>query len=462
MVAELSRAELVRVADSDTPESAPPQLASVEVDSSDEIGELAAAVNRVQATAALLLERQVSTRANVATMFANIARRTQNLVGRQLQLIDELERNERDPELLKRLYQLDHVATRLRRSADSLLVVSGTIDQTLSVTPTRLSDVIRSALAEIEGYRAVELGQIADVAVAADLVGDLRLLLAELLENATNFSPPGSPVAVTAVLRSRLHDRDRRPRPGHEPGPPGRGEPAPASSASGWTWRRRACSACSWSAGWPAGTAWPCGSSCRRGAASPRRCASRPACSARPKASPGQPMPTGPTAPGASVRCRSRRSRSRRSRVAARSGPFPWLGAESNLVAIAGAPAAPRVRRRQPASAPPSVVASEIPVRTSASRSDHAAIPSRTCPRSCPAPRRASHPMAAIDAARRPTATHGGLSRRIPGTTCRGRSGRRGCANGTTHSTRPRGRARRAQRVSVRVCPWRGRSGSGA
>ena len=68
-------------------------------------------------------------------MFANIARRTQNLVGRQLTLIDDLERNERNPELLQRLYRLDHVATRLRRSADSLLVVSGTIDQVMSGTP---------------------------------------------------------------------------------------------------------------------------------------------------------------------------------------------------------------------------------------------------------------------------------------------------------------------------------------
>ncbi len=200
VVAELSRAELVRVADSDALEPAPPKLASVEVDSADEIGELAAAVNRVQATAALLLERQVSTRANVSTMFANIARRTQNLVGRQLQLIDELERNERDPELLNRLYQLDHVSTRLRRSADSLLVVSGTVDPQLATTPTRLADVIRSALAEIEGYRAVELGDISEVAVAADIVGDLRLLLAELLENATNFSPPGTPVQVTSAF----------------------------------------------------------------------------------------------------------------------------------------------------------------------------------------------------------------------------------------------------------------------
>jgi signal transduction histidine kinase len=200
IVAEISGAELRRVADSDSPDPAPPQLAAVDIDSADEIGELAAALNRVQATAALLLERQVSTRRNVSVMFANIARRTQNLAGRQLALIDDLERNERSPELLQRLFRLDHIATRLRRSADSLLVVSGTIDQELSGTPTPLSDVMGSALTEIEGFRAVDVGDIAEVAVAASAVGDLRLLLAELIENATNFSPPGTQVQVSALL----------------------------------------------------------------------------------------------------------------------------------------------------------------------------------------------------------------------------------------------------------------------
>jgi signal transduction histidine kinase len=200
VVAELSRAELVRVSDSDSADPAPPRLAAVEVDSSDEIGELAAALNQVQATAALLLERQVTTRGNVAVMFANIARRTQNLVGRQLSLIDDLERTESRPDLLQRLYRLDHVATRLRRSADSLLVVSGTIDQAISGAPTPLPDVVRSALSEIEGFQAVDIGELPQVALSAGLVTDLRLLLAELLENATNFSPPGSRVEISATI----------------------------------------------------------------------------------------------------------------------------------------------------------------------------------------------------------------------------------------------------------------------
>jgi signal transduction histidine kinase len=199
LMADVARAELVRVSDAESPEPAPPRLAAIDIDARDEVGELAAALNRVQATAAMLLERQVVARRNVSVMFANIARRTQNLVGRQLALIDDIERNARTPELLARLYRLDHVATRLRRSADSLLVVSGTIDQTLSGAPVPLVTVIRSATAEIEGFQTVRIGEICDVAVSAAVVTDLRLLVAELLENATTFSPPGSPVEVTAA-----------------------------------------------------------------------------------------------------------------------------------------------------------------------------------------------------------------------------------------------------------------------
>ncbi len=200
MVAHLAGAELTRVGDSDEAATAPRRLATIEVHSVDEVGELAAVLNRVQATTALMLERQVTSRRNVAVMFANIARRTQNLVGRQLMLIDELERTEQDAGLLERLYRLDHVATRLRRSADALLVVSGTRDDSTDERPVALADVVRSAVAEIEGYRSVRLRAIHPVTVDVDLVGDLRLLLAELLENATSFSPPGTLVDVFAEL----------------------------------------------------------------------------------------------------------------------------------------------------------------------------------------------------------------------------------------------------------------------
>ena len=124
-VADVAQLELVRVADTDDPEAAVPQLRPVRVGTADELGELAQAFNRVQQVASSLVERQLVSRQNVATMFGNVGRRTQNLVGRQLAMIDSLERNEQDPALLDRLYRLDHVSTRLRRNANSLVVLSG-------------------------------------------------------------------------------------------------------------------------------------------------------------------------------------------------------------------------------------------------------------------------------------------------------------------------------------------------
>jgi signal transduction histidine kinase len=199
-VADLASDELVRVADGDAHHSRPSRFTTVEVRSSDEIGELAAAFNRVQTTAALLLEQQVAGRRNVSVMFANIARRTRGLVARQLAFIDEFERNEQDERMLVKLYRLDHLTTRLRRSADSLLVVSGIREDEPICTAASLLEVVRSAVAEIEGYQAVRIAAVCEVTILPQLVPDLRLLLAELLENATAFSPPGTPVEVYARL----------------------------------------------------------------------------------------------------------------------------------------------------------------------------------------------------------------------------------------------------------------------
>ncbi|NJC70760.1 sensor histidine kinase [Planosporangium thailandense] len=201
-VADLASDELVRVADTDAYHRRPPNLATVEVGGSDEIGELAAAFNRVQTTAALLMERQVASRRNVAVMFATVGRRTRSLVARQLAFIDEFERNEQDERMLVKLYRLDHLTTRLRRSADSLLVVSGIREDEPISAAASLHEVVRSAIAEIEGYQAVRIAALCEVTIMPQLVPDLRLLLAELLENATAFSPPGSPVEVYARLGS--------------------------------------------------------------------------------------------------------------------------------------------------------------------------------------------------------------------------------------------------------------------
>jgi signal transduction histidine kinase/chemotaxis protein histidine kinase CheA len=197
-VATVASAELVRVADEEDLEVAVPHLVPVAVDTNDELGDLARAFNRVQEVAGSLVERQLISRRNVATMFGNVGRRTQNLVGRQLAMIDGLERSEQDPIVLERLYRLDHVSTRLRRNANSLVVLSGAAEQSIVAEPLSIGDAIRSALGEIEGFLRVRLREADDVELAPQVATDTILLLAELLENSTSFSPPHTEVDVTA------------------------------------------------------------------------------------------------------------------------------------------------------------------------------------------------------------------------------------------------------------------------
>jgi signal transduction histidine kinase len=199
-VADLAEHELVRVTDTEKADEQVPRLAAIEVASSDEIGRLAAAFNRVQSTAGSLVERQAVTRRNVSLMFANVAQRTQNLVGRQLALVDELERNEQDERLLASLYKLDHLSTRLRRNADNLLVVAGTQDETKITGPSELAISLRSALAEIEDYQRVKLGTLSEILLSSALGTDLVQVFAELLENATSFSPPDTTVDVESTF----------------------------------------------------------------------------------------------------------------------------------------------------------------------------------------------------------------------------------------------------------------------
>ncbi|BCM70226.1 MULTISPECIES: ATP-binding protein [Streptomyces] len=196
-VAEVAGRELARVADDDTEDDGPPRLRDMPVTARDEIGDLAEAFNRVQTTAAALLERQVLSRRNTAEMFGNVGRRVSNLTTRQLALIDAVERGETDPALLERLYSIDHIAVRLRRNADSLMLLAGIRETVLDAGPTALSTVVRAALGQIEGYRRVRLYAASDVLVEPDVIGDLTLMTAELLENAVSFSPEGSPVEVT-------------------------------------------------------------------------------------------------------------------------------------------------------------------------------------------------------------------------------------------------------------------------
>ncbi|MFE9875817.1 ATP-binding protein [Streptomyces sp. NPDC005784] len=200
-VARAAASELARVADDDADDASPPRLEAVPVPVRDEIGELAEAFNQVQVTASALLERQVVSRRNIAEMFGNVGRRVSNLTARQLALIDSVERGETDPEVLDRLYRIDHIAVRLQRNADSLMLLAGISETGLNTEPMRLSNIVRAALGQIEGYQRVTPHAEGDVTVVPDIVGDLTLMLAELLENAVMFSPATSGVEV--VLRPR-------------------------------------------------------------------------------------------------------------------------------------------------------------------------------------------------------------------------------------------------------------------
>ncbi|MEV0429849.1 nitrate- and nitrite sensing domain-containing protein [Micromonospora sp. NPDC050495] len=199
-VARVTEAELTRVADDESETVPPVRLDPVEVSARDEIGDLARAFDRVQHTAARLVERQVAGRRNVAQMFGHVGRRTQNLVGRQIALIDRLERQETDPGRLEHLYRLDHISSRLRRNAGSLVVLSGATGSDGHVAPVPLADAVRLALGEIEDYTRVDVKVPPGVAAAPAIVGDLVLTLAELMENATVFSPPHTRVVVTGEL----------------------------------------------------------------------------------------------------------------------------------------------------------------------------------------------------------------------------------------------------------------------
>ncbi|MDG6100921.1 nitrate- and nitrite sensing domain-containing protein [Dactylosporangium aurantiacum] len=199
-IAEAGEEELRRVADDevDVDATTPVRLDVLDAGGSDEIGDLARAFDRVQVTAAQLVERQVVSRRNVAEMFGHIGRRTQNLVSRQLGIIDQLETQETDGARLEQLYGLDHLSNRLRRSADSLVVISGSGQAGDHVTPVRLIDIARLALAQIEEYTRVDTDIPIELLIAPGVVGDLVLLAAELLENATNFSPPHTRVTIAA------------------------------------------------------------------------------------------------------------------------------------------------------------------------------------------------------------------------------------------------------------------------
>ena len=174
----------------------------IDVDSSDEIGEVARAFDQVHREALRLAANEAALRGNVNAMFVNLSRRSQSLVERQIRLIDDLEQGEQDPERLSSLFQMDHLATRMRRNSENLLVLAGHDETRRWNQSVALVDVLRAALSEIEQYERVTLNVQPGIAVRGQAVSDVVHLTAELVENATSFSAADTPVTIAGHLLS--------------------------------------------------------------------------------------------------------------------------------------------------------------------------------------------------------------------------------------------------------------------
>ncbi|MFF4103085.1 nitrate- and nitrite sensing domain-containing protein [Streptomyces sp. NPDC001903] len=202
-------------------ETPPPPPADDEI---TQVGEALATVHRAALSAAV---ERAELASGVSGVFVNLARRSQVLVHKQLTLLDSMERRADDPGELGDLFRLDHLTTRMRRHAESLIILSGAAPGRAWRMPVPLTNVVRAAVSEIEDYPRVEVRQLAEAAVIGGAVADLTHLLAELIENATQFSPPhtkvrvsGEPVGAGYVLevedrglgmgRDSLHEANRR------------------------------------------------------------------------------------------------------------------------------------------------------------------------------------------------------------------------------------------------------------
>ncbi|MGY4982047.1 nitrate- and nitrite sensing domain-containing protein [Streptomyces sp. 900105755] len=180
--------------DVDAVTEAPP-LAAGEA-GEDEIGDVGRSFNRARLAAVEAAIKQATLRRGLFAVLLNIARRNQALVHRQLKLVDTLERRTDDPAVLGELFRIDHLTTRMRRHAESLIILSGATPGRRWRRPVPIADVVSSAVGEIEDYPRVVVPPMPEVGVAADAVADVVHLLAELLENATVFSPPHTQVTL--------------------------------------------------------------------------------------------------------------------------------------------------------------------------------------------------------------------------------------------------------------------------
>ncbi|WP_406739756.1 nitrate- and nitrite sensing domain-containing protein [Streptomyces atratus] len=178
----------------------------------DEIGQVGQALNTLQRAAVEAAVKQADMRRGVSEVFVNLARRNQVLLHRQLTLLDAMERRTENTDELADLFRLDHLTTRMRRHAEGLVILSGAAPSRQWRKPIQLMDVVRAAVAEVEDYERIEVRRLPRIGVGGPAVADLTHLIAELLENATVFSPPHTAVQVHGERVSNgftleIHDR---------------------------------------------------------------------------------------------------------------------------------------------------------------------------------------------------------------------------------------------------------------
>ncbi len=177
-----------------------PEVDPIDVDSTDEIGDVARAFDQVHREAVRLASNEAALRGNVNAMFVNLSRRSQSLVQRQIHLIDDLEQGEQEPERLASFFKMDHLATQMRRNSENLLVLAGHDVTRRWTQAVALVDVVRAAVSEIEQYERVTLNVQPGISVRGHAVNDVVHLLSELAENATSFSADETPVSISGHL----------------------------------------------------------------------------------------------------------------------------------------------------------------------------------------------------------------------------------------------------------------------
>jgi signal transduction histidine kinase len=189
-------AAVVEIATAEAPPS-PPALARVPPHATTEVRQVARALSDLQSSAFVLATEQAATRRTTTEALANLGRRNQDLLRRQLGVITMLEAQEPDPSALGHLFELDHLATRMRRNAESLLILAGETNPRRWTAPLPIADVIRAAVGEVEEYRRVALTRLAPAQLAGPAAADLAHMLAELVENALTFSPADTEVEIS-------------------------------------------------------------------------------------------------------------------------------------------------------------------------------------------------------------------------------------------------------------------------